>query len=105
MIYQNENFALDTKSYVCERNGKKHSVESQVFDLLIYLIEHRDRVVTRDELLDNLWQGRIVTEGALNARLKTARKAVGDNGKRGNEDLSIDSTLISKFLACLAANQ
>jgi len=82
MIYQSSNFSLDTKSYGLERNGEKHSVEPQVFDLLIYLIEHRNRVVTRDELLDNLWQGRIVTDSALNARLKTARKAVGDNGKR-----------------------
>ncbi|MGI9316701.1 MAG: tetratricopeptide repeat protein [bacterium] len=57
-------------------------VEPQVFDLLVYLIEHRDRVVTRDELLDELWNGRVVSESALNGRLKVARKAVGDDGKQ-----------------------
>jgi TolB-like protein/Flp pilus assembly protein TadD len=84
MIYQNQNFALDTQSYSLERNGEKHAVEPQVFDLLVYLIEHRNRVVTRDELLDNLWNGRIVSDSAINARLKEARKAIGDDGKKQN---------------------
>ena len=82
MIYQSDNFSLDTQSYVLLRDGEPRPVEPQVFDLLVYLIEHRDRVVTRDELLDNLWNGRIVSESALNGRLKIARKAVGDNGKQ-----------------------
>ena len=82
MIYQNENFSLDTQSYVLERNGEKHAIEPQVFDLIVYLIENRNRVVTRDELLDNLWNGRIVSDGAINARLKEARKAIGDDGKK-----------------------
>ena len=73
MIYQSDNFSLDTRSYSIERDGTRQAVEPQVFDLLLYLIEHRDRVVTRDELLDNLWSGRIVTESALNGRLKIAR--------------------------------
>ena len=84
MIYQSQNFALDTQSYSLERNGDKHAVEPQVFDLLVYLIENRNRVVTRDELLDNLWNGRIVSDSAINARLKQARKAVGDDGKKQN---------------------
>lgn len=82
MIYRSGNFSLDTQSYVFERDGKESPVEPQVFDLLVYLIEHRDRVVTRNELLDNLWDGRIVSDGALNGRLKIARKAVGDDGKQ-----------------------
>jgi len=82
MIYQSGNFSLDTQTYGLEFNGEKHSIEPQAFDLLIYLIKNRERVVTRDELFDNLWQGRIVTESALNAQLKTARKAIGDNGKQ-----------------------
>ncbi|UCH38827.1 MAG: alpha/beta hydrolase [Gammaproteobacteria bacterium] len=57
-------------------------VEPLVFDLLVYLLEHRDRVVTRDELLDNLWTGKVVTDAALGARLKDARKAVKDSGSR-----------------------
>lgn len=82
MIYRSENFSLDTSTYALERDGNSQPVEPQVFDLLIYLIEYRDRVVTRDELLENLWPGRIVSENALNGRLKIARKAVGDDGRQ-----------------------
>ena len=82
MVYQSENFSLDTQLYSFERDGNKCSIEPQVFDLLVYLAENCDRVVTRDELLDNLWNGRVVSESALNGRLKMARKAVGDDGRR-----------------------
>ncbi len=53
-----------------------------MFDLLSYLIENRERVVSRDELLTNLWRGRIVSDAALGVCLKGARKAVGDSGAR-----------------------
>ncbi len=81
MRYQSENFILDMDDYSLARNGVNHSIEPQVFDLLVYLIENRNRVVTREELLDQLWNGRIVSDSAINARLKEARKAVGDSGK------------------------
>jgi len=51
-----------------------------VFDLLVYLVENRDRVVTRDELLEKLWKGKVVTDAALGVTLKSARKSVGDSG-------------------------
>jgi len=82
MRYQSENFILDGDDYSLTRNGVNHAVEPQVFDLLIYLIENRNRVVTREELLDQLWNGRIVSDSAINSRLKEARRAVGDTGKR-----------------------
>ena len=82
MRYQSENFTLDTDDYSLTRNGINHAIEPQVFDLLIYLIENRNRVVTREELLERLWHGRIVSDSAINARLKEARKAVGDTGKQ-----------------------
>ena len=82
MQYQSENFTLDTDDYSLTRNGINHAIEPQVFNLLIYLIDNRNRVVTREELLDQLWHGRIVTDSAINARLKAARKAVGDTGKQ-----------------------
>lgn len=82
MIYRSENFSLDTAAYTLLRDGEPQSIEPQVFDLLLYLIDNRDRVVTRDELLENLWHGRIVSESALNGRLKIARKAVGDDGRK-----------------------
>ena len=82
MIYGFENCRLDTVNYRLERSGETVSVEPLVFDLLLYLIERRERVVSRRELLDNLWRGKVVTDAALGARLKDARKAVGDSGDR-----------------------
>jgi pimeloyl-ACP methyl ester carboxylesterase/DNA-binding winged helix-turn-helix (wHTH) protein len=55
-------------------------VEPQVFDVLVYLIRHRQRVVPKSELLDNVWGDRFVSESALASRLKSARRAVGDDG-------------------------
>jgi TolB-like protein len=55
-------------------------VEPQAFDLLAHLIKHRDRVVSKDELLATVWQGRIVSESALFNRINAARSAIGDNG-------------------------
>ena len=57
-------------------------IEPQVFGLLSYLILHRDRVVTKDELLDELWGHRYVSESALSTQIKSLRRAVGDDGQR-----------------------
>ena len=82
MIFSFENCTLDTAKYQLSLEGSEVAVEPLVFDLLVYLIEHRDQVVTREELLDNLWKGKVVTDAALAARLKDARKAIGDSGKK-----------------------
>lgn len=58
------------------------AVEPQVFDLLVHLIRHRDRVVSKDGLLAAVWQGRIVSESALFNRINAARSAIGDSGHR-----------------------
>ncbi len=75
---------MDTQLFRLERMGKPVEIEPRVFDFLVYLIENRHRVVERNELLDELWEGRIVSESALTARLKAARKAVGDTGNAQN---------------------
>lgn len=80
MIYLFDNFSLDTQAYQLRYEGQPIPTEPQVFDLLRYLIEHRDRVVSRDELLQNLWPGKVVTDSAVSARLKAARRAVNDSG-------------------------
>jgi DNA-binding winged helix-turn-helix (wHTH) protein len=55
-------------------------VEPQVFDLLLLLIENRERIMSKEELFDKVWQGRIVSDATLNSRINAARKAIGDNG-------------------------
>ena len=55
-------------------------VEPQVFDLLVYLVQNRDRVVSKDDLIASVWGGRIVSDSTLTSRINAARKAVGDSG-------------------------
>jgi TolB-like protein/Flp pilus assembly protein TadD len=82
MVFLFEHFTIDTGQYQLSLDGKPVPVEPLVFDLLVYLIENRDRVVERDELLDSLWHGKVVTDSALATRLKDARKALGDSGNK-----------------------
>lgn len=77
-----ENFALDLDRRELERDGTPCPVEPQVFDLLAYLIENRDRVVSRDDLLAAVWNGRIVSESTLSSRINAARRAIGDDGEQ-----------------------
>jgi TolB-like protein/Tfp pilus assembly protein PilF len=63
------------------RRGAEHiAVEPQVFDLLAYLVQSRDRVVSKDDLIASVWRGRIVSDATLSSRIYAARKALGDNG-------------------------
>ena len=80
MIYRFNRFVLDRNNYTLMDNGSPVILEPQVFDLLVFLIEHRERLVSRQEILDALWTGKVVTESALSNRIKMARAAVGDNG-------------------------
>jgi DNA-binding winged helix-turn-helix (wHTH) protein/tetratricopeptide (TPR) repeat protein len=69
---------LDTRELL--RGGEPVGVEPQVFDVIAYLVQHRDRVVPKHELLDNVWGSRFVSESALTSRIKFARRALGDTG-------------------------
>lgn len=73
-------YELDTALYELRRDGERCHLEPQAFNVLAYLAAHRDRIVSRQELFDALWVGRIVTDATLSSRIKAARKAVGDNG-------------------------
>ncbi len=75
------NHVLDVGLRELRRDRERIAVEPQVFDLLIYLVEHRDRVVSKDDLIATIWNGRIVSESTLTSRINAARKAVGDTGK------------------------
>jgi TolB-like protein len=80
MLYHFDNYVLDTDRRELSREGGAIEVEPQVFDLLAYLIRERGRVVTRDDLLATVWQGRIVSESTLSSRINAARHAIGDDG-------------------------
>lgn len=71
---------IDTDRYLLERNGESVSVQPQVFDVVCHLVAHRDRVVTKNELLDSVWGDRFVGESALTSRIKSARRLLGDDG-------------------------
>ena len=71
---------LDVERRELTRRAKHVTVEPQVFDLLLFLIQNRDRVVTKDNLLQAVWRGRIVSEATVASRIKAARAAIGDNG-------------------------
>lgn len=80
MRYRFNDFILDAARRELSRAGKPVAVEPQVFDLIAYLIQNRERVVSRDDLIDGIWQGRIVSESTLATRINAARKAIGDDG-------------------------
>ena len=80
MIYRFDAFSLDTGSLELRRDDVVVPVEPQVFSILAYLIENRDRVVGKDELIDAVWDGRAISDGALNSRINSVRRAVGDDG-------------------------
>jgi DNA-binding winged helix-turn-helix (wHTH) protein/tetratricopeptide (TPR) repeat protein len=72
---------LSVERIELRRAGKIVDMEPQVFDVLAYLLRHRERVVPKTELLDQIWGNRFVTESALSSRIKSARRAVGDTGR------------------------
>jgi TolB-like protein len=76
-----EDFALDGERRELRRAGDLVPLEPKVFDLLAYLIAHRDRVVPRDELISSVWDGRIVSESAMASCINAVRTAVGDSGE------------------------
>jgi TolB-like protein len=71
---------LDVDRRELRRSAEAIAVEPQVFDLLVYLLENRDRVVSKDDLIASVWGGRIVSESTLTSRINAVRKAVGDSG-------------------------
>lgn len=75
-----EDYELDTARRELRRAGSLVPLEPQVFDLLAYLVRHRDRVVTKEDLFAAVWNGRFISESALTTRINAARVALGDSG-------------------------
>ena len=81
MRYHFEEFAFDIDRRELHRGAQVVSITPQVFDLLEYLIRNRERVVSKDDLINAVWNGRIVSDAALTTRLNAVRAAIGDTGE------------------------
>ena len=76
------NHVLDTERRELCRGSRPIAVEPQVFDLLVHLVQNRDHVVSKDDLIASVWSGRIVSDSTLTTRINAARRAVGDSGEK-----------------------
>jgi TolB-like protein len=82
IIYRFEEFELDPGRFELRRGGERVHLEPQVLSVLILLASNADRLVSKDELIEKVWAGRFVSDAAVAARIKSARRAVGDDGKQ-----------------------
>src|SRR6266571_1452844 len=73
-------YEIDVERRELRRAKTPVHVEPQVFDLLVYLVQNGDRVVSKDDLIASVWGGRIVSDSTLTSRINAARKALGDSG-------------------------
>ena len=80
MRYLFADFEIDLGRHELSHNGEAVHIEPQVFDLMVHLVRSRGRTVSKDELIETIWQGRIVSEAALSSRINSARRALGDTG-------------------------
>jgi pimeloyl-ACP methyl ester carboxylesterase/DNA-binding winged helix-turn-helix (wHTH) protein len=75
-------YSLDVGRHELRRGSNLVEIEPQVFDLLVYLVQNRERIVTKDDLIAAVWGGRIVSESTLSSRITAVRKAIGDSGEQ-----------------------
>jgi TolB-like protein len=80
--FQFEDYVLDTDRRELHRGADLVRLAPRVFDLLDYLIRNRERVVSKDDLIATVWDGRIVSESALTTRINAVRRAIGDSGEQ-----------------------
>lgn len=78
--YRVAQFEIDPTRHEVRRAGEFVHIEPQVFDLIVHLMRNRDRIVSKDELIETIWNGRIISEAALSSRVNGARRVLGDNG-------------------------
>lgn len=81
MKFQFDEFQLDPGKFELRRAGDPVKVEPQVFSLLVLLLEHRDRLVTKDEIVHHVWGGDAVSDASIASRVRLARQAIGDDGR------------------------
>ncbi|HPF24702.1 MAG TPA: winged helix-turn-helix domain-containing protein [Hyphomonas sp.] len=81
MIYRFEDFELDQARFELRQGGEPSPTEPQVLSLLLLLVENHDRLVSKEEIIDRIWEGRAISDSALSSRIKSARKLLGDDGR------------------------
>ena len=94
-----EDYVLDTERRELRRGSALLSMEPQVFDLLVFLVRNRDRVVSKDDLLASVWGGRIVSESTIGSRINAVRRVIGDSG----EQQRLIRTIIGKGIRFIGA--
>ncbi len=82
MIYCFDGFELDVDKVELRQDSKAVPLEPQVFALLALLVENRDRMVAKNEIIEKIWDGRFIAESTMASRIKSARQALGDDGAR-----------------------
>jgi hypothetical protein len=99
--YLFEDYAFDTERRELRRGVNLVAISPQVFDLLAFLIQNRERVVSKDELIAAVWAGRIISDAALTTRLNVARGAIGDSGDMGFGSYETAWTWLHKLRAAM----
>lgn len=82
MLLRFADIEMDTDRYELRRKGERIGVEPLVFDLLVHFVKHPNRVFSKDDLMNTVWSGRIVSDATVSSCIKSARKALGDSGDR-----------------------
>lgn len=81
MIYKFSNCELDTDLYALRRDGQRIHIRQKAYRVLNYLLEHRNRVVSKEDLCNSVWHGRCVSDTTIESTVMAARRAVGDSGE------------------------
>ncbi len=100
-----DDHTLDAGRRELWRGSDPIAVEPQVFDLLVYLIQNCDHVVTKDDLMASVWRGRVVSDSTLTSRINAARKALGDSGKEQKLIRNVQAQPDSAGLAIAGPNE
>jgi len=82
VIYRFDDYRLDSDAFEILRGTERLAVEPQVLDLLILLVENRDKIVPKEQVFAEIWKDRVVSDAALSSRIKSARQLLGDDGSR-----------------------
>jgi TolB-like protein len=81
MLYRVDDYLLDLRKFELRKNAELLSVEPQVLSLIFLLVENRDRLVSKDEIIASIWGGRAISDSAISTRIKSARQLLGDDGE------------------------